>query len=507
VISPRWGWALAAALVLPSLGGLIYAGASGSADPYGASGLRWDRVIEPAWRSAALAATVAVGAVLLGGFLGWGQARWAGGAVRWSAGLATLPLAVPSYVLAAAVGRAWSDAFGSPPNGQLAASAVLVLATAPLVQLAVAAALSRASAAEEEAARSLGASEAAIARAVHWPRLRPALALSGLSAALYAVSDFGVVAMLDVPVLTWKMVDAVSRQQLDRAALLGGLAFAAVAPSAAVVWWLRGAGLSGAVANSRPRAVSPVGPLRRASYVLVAGSVAALGAALPVLELGRWVVDGAQAGLPFASLVDPTLQTMLLAGGGALVLTALATVPALARRSTGLEAAVYASSVLPPVLVGFGWMGAALGLSRALGGRAVYGALLGSGVVLMAALSARFLAEAYGPLRAAALRVDPRWAEAAAVLGAPRRSWALRVVAPAMVPGALAALSVSSLVLAKELPIVLLLGAPVGLRPLSFRLWDRHAEALWHDAGAAGLLLVLLAAVGRVAALRAERRS
>ncbi len=53
------------------------------------------------------------------------------------------------------------------------------------------------------------------------PRLRPALALGGLLSMLYAVSDFGAVAVLDVPVLTWRLYDAVRGQEIARAAMLG----------------------------------------------------------------------------------------------------------------------------------------------------------------------------------------------------------------------------------------------------------------------------------------------
>ena len=49
------------------------------------------------------------------------------------------------------------------------------------------------------------------------------------------------------------------------------------------------------------------------------------------------------------------------------------------------------------------------------------------------------------------------------------------------------------LAILKELPITLLLGGATGAKPLAFRIWDRYSEALWHDAGLSGLILLMLA--------------
>jgi iron(III) transport system permease protein len=150
------------------------------------------------------------------------------------------------------------------------------------------------------------------------------------------------------------------------------------------------------------------------------------------------------------------------------------------------------------VLVAFGWLGAALGVARMAGGRELYQLLMGSGLLLALAYGARFLAEVHGPLKTAVLRLDPRHEEAVAVLGAPRSAWMGRVALPALWPGVRTAFLLGVVVLAKELPITLLLGTPAGLQPLAFRLWDRYAEALWHDAGLAGLLLIAVGAVAQL---------
>ena len=67
------------------------------------------------------------------------------------------------------------------------------------------------------------------------------------------------------------------------------------------------------------------------------------------------------------------------------------------------------------------------------------------------------------------------------------------VVVPAVTPGIAVALVIGFNAIVKELPVTLLLGGATGLKTLSFRVWDRYAESLWHDAGLAGLILVGLA--------------
>ncbi len=492
-------------LVLPPVVGLAFAAASGPADPYAAgTGVRWSDLAGPAAGSLALATATTLGAVAVGGILGWAEARWSGPWMRLLTVATALPLVIPSYVLAATLARVVSEWLGAPPTGVLPAVGVLVLSTAPLVQMTVASALRRGSAAEEEAAASLGASPWACFVAVHLPRLRPAVALSALIVALYAVSDFGAVAVLDAPVLTWRMYDAVARQDLPRAAALGAVAFVVVLPLALAVWALRGGPTHQGVANPRPPAQTPVGWASGLAVGSLGAAVVLAGVVVPVGTLLSWVVDGWQRQLPFADLTGPVLQTVGVAAVGSTVLVALAALPALPRGGRWLEAAVYGSSVLPGILVAFGWVGAALGLARGMGQSWLYGALLSSGVLLGLAYAARFLAEVHAPLRAGAVRLDDRLEAAVLLSGAPWRRWLSSVAWPRLRPSVRTAWLLGVVVIAKELPITLILGTPAGLRTLAFRVWDRHQEALWHDAGAAGLALVVVALLGRALVSRSS---
>jgi iron(III) transport system permease protein len=480
--------------------------------------MRRSRAVELLLRSVGLGAAVAAGALSLGTGLAWAEQRLAYPGRRLLGVLSLLPLAVPSYILASTVASALGPAgwIGAPlglprPRGLLAATLVLVLVTAPYVQLVVGAALARSSAAEEEAARTLGASPGRVFRQVVLPRLRPALAYAALVSLLYAVSDFGAVAVLDVPVLTWRLYESVQHQDLARAALLGGALLLATLPLFGVARVLRGGDPARGVANPRPPARRRPGPGGLALAYTAHGLVIGLGVVVPVATMLGWVAEGLRRGLPFAAPWEALGHTAVLAVAGALLTVLLAAAPAALTRAgrTGalLEQGVYLTSALPGVLVAFGLMLVALTASRALGGGGLYAALLSTGALLLLGYALRFLAEVFGPLRAAVLGLDPRQREGARVLGVGFAGWARRVALPALAPGVGAALVVGFVAVLKELPVTLLLGGATGLTPLAFRVWDRYNEALHHDAGVAGLLLVGLTLAGVGLTLRWRRHA
>lgn len=453
-------------------------------------------------RTALLALVVSALAVPLGALLACLEARAEYRGRAWLAVSSKLPLALPSYVLAGTLREALGPGgvigrpLGLPSfTGFGAATFVLVLTTAPLAHLVVGAALARIPAAEEEAARTLGASPWAVRRAVLLPRLRPALASAALLVQLYVLADFGAVAVVDCQVLTWRIYQAVGLQRLDDAAVLAGLLLALMAPLLVGARLLHGRAVGAGVANPRPAPRRPLGPggvaLAWAAHALVAG----LGCALPVGTLVMWVKEGLELGERFAPLLQPTLITLAVAGAGAALAVALAFAPAWLAARAGARAfdvVVLVAHALPGVLVGFGLLRLALAAPSA----ASYRALGESGALLLLGYAARFLPEAFVALRTAALAVDPRHDEAARTLGAGALRRLRHVTLPAMVPGAAAAFGLVVASIVKELPVTLLLGAACGARTLAFRAYDRLEEAMLHDAGAAGLLLVLVSLGG-----------
>ena len=137
--------------------------------------------------------------------------------------------------------------------------------------------------------------------------------------------------------------------------------------------------------------------------------------------------------------------------------------------------------------------------------RAVYGWLSGSGILLLCGYATRFLAEAFSGVKTAILQLDPRQVETARTLGAGRLRCAWDIVLPQVAPGTCVAAVLVVLAIMKELPVTLLLGGGMGLRTLSFRMYDRYQDAFYADAGLAGLLLVGLAGAALAISLRWRR--
>jgi sulfate transport system permease protein len=178
--------------------------------------------------------------------LAWALVRWEFPGRRFLDTLIDLPVAMPTLVigllLVAATGPlslagAWLGAFGVKvayaPAGIVAA---LVFVSLPLVVRAVEPALAELDPAEEEAARTMGASEWTVLRRVLLPPIVPAIAAGAVQAFARAMAEFGSVAAvsgnvpgrtLTVPV--W-ILGEVESGRADRAAaisvLLLGLALA-----------------------------------------------------------------------------------------------------------------------------------------------------------------------------------------------------------------------------------------------------------------------------------------
>ncbi|MDA3959890.1 MAG: ABC transporter permease subunit [Planctomycetota bacterium] len=467
-------------------------------------------------RSLSLSGVVALISLLLGTWLAWLEQRCCYPGRRVLAIGALLPLAVPSYLLAAVLrhelsaGGSIGGALGLPPfTGLVPAAICLIVITTPLVQLVVGSALARSSAAEEEAARTLGASRGTIFRVVWLPRLRPAWAMSLLLVALYAVSDFGAVAVLDCPVLTWRLYQAVDYLRVGEAAVLGTALLAATVPLVIAARWIQGHRQHHAqVANPRPapRRQLPL-PSIIASYV-VHLILIGLGVILPVITLGLWLLR--RIGVDeLASIATPVRHSLLLGGIGTAVVLVLALLPAWqaarGRRGGAIDHSVYLTAAIPGILLAGGLLLAALAWERLTGWKGSYAWLLGSGVLLMLGYAARFLSEAFAPLKTAVLAADQRQDETARSLGAGRlRRWRV-IYLPALAPGTAAAAVLVFVAILKELPITLILGGAMGLRPLSYRVWERYDEAFLADAGLAGLLLMALGLAAVLISLRFRR--
>jgi iron(III) transport system permease protein len=466
-----------------------------------------------------IAVAVSVAAVCMGTWLAYMQQRADYPGRKLLSLLCLMPLAMPSYLLAATLreslgpGGMLGKPLGFPMfTGFWPAFIVLVLTTVPFVQLLVNATLARSSSAEEEAARTLGANHWQVFRHVIVPRLRPSFAFALLIVQLYVISDFGAVAVLDYQVLTWRLYQSVDHQQLQEATLFGVTLLIITLPLLVLSRRIHGAvPRTLQVSNARaPKSKKLSKKALSLTYVIQA-FIIGLGVLLPIITLMVWVWMGAKYNNVFASLAQPLADSIWITSVGALFVVVLAFFPAwfTARNKNKaswlVEQMTYLSSALPGVLLAFGLILMALFISRYFDARALYPWLLSSGILLLLGYAMRFLAESYAPLKASILMLDPREKESARLLGASDWQWFKRVALPTLKPGVLTALVLAALAIIKELPVTLLLGGAMGLRPLSFRIFDRYQEAFLHDVGLAGLVLLLFSFTMTLVLLRWRR--
>jgi len=215
------------AVILPLVYLLIRAAQSGPAF--------FDIITQPGtrlvlWNSIQLTFLVTTSASVIGLTLAWLTTRTDLPGRNFWAVATSLPLVLPSYVgafaLIGAIGpRGLLQTLLAPlgverlPSmyGLPGAWLALTLFSYPYVSLTVRAGLRGLDPSLEEAARSLGRSPTQIFREITWPHLKPSIQAGGLLVALYTLSDFGAVSMLQYNSFT-RAIFVLYRTSFDRSA-------------------------------------------------------------------------------------------------------------------------------------------------------------------------------------------------------------------------------------------------------------------------------------------------
>nr|MBA3421585.1 iron ABC transporter permease [Thermoleophilaceae bacterium] len=343
----------------------------------------------------------------------------------------------------------------------------------------------------EEAARGLGRSPRAVLFGVTLPLARPALGAGALLAALYALSDFGVVSLMRFDALT-RVIFQQYRTLFDRtpAAVLGLVLVALTVIVLALEVRARGRAAPRAASTaSRPAARQALGR-RRPAAVAFCAVVVGLALALPVGVLGLWTVRGvAGAGLS-PEIVAPAVNSLTVSvGAGAIATVAALPVALLVVRdprplTRGLERLAYGANALPGVVIA---------LALVFFAARYAGAIYGTVAVLMFAYLVRFLPQALSGARTALVAVNPQLEEAARALGRGPRSAFATVTLPLAAPGLLAGAAIVFLSTMKELPATLLL-RPIGFDTLATEVWTATSVSAYSRAAPAALVLVAVAA-------------
>jgi iron(III) transport system permease protein len=466
-----------------------------------------DRTLEVLLRSVLLAAAVTAASVVIAVPLAWLTARTDLPASNAWTVLAALPLVIPSYVggfvfvsmlgprgilqgyLESLFGVQQLPSIYGFPGALLA----LTLFTYPYVFLTTRAALRGMDPALEEASRSLGTSGWSTFLRVTLPQLKPAVAAGALLVALYVLSDFGAVSLLQYDSFT-RAIYVQYRAAFDRtpAAILGLMLVALTLAILLVEARTRG---RARYYRSTAGAVRPARPVELGVWKVPAlafcGGVVTLALVMPVGVLTFWLVRGVSQGEPLRLVWGAALNSVYVSGLAALV-TALAALPVaiLAVRFPG----VISAAVERLTYVGFALPGIVLALSLVFFG-ANYAPWLYQGlVILVFAYAIHFLPQAIGSTRAALLQASPRVEEAARSLGKSPLRVIVSVTAPLARSGILAGMALVFLTTMKELPATLLL-SPTGFDTLATRIWTATSEAFFARAAAPALILIAVSAI------------
>ena len=244
------------------------------------------RTLELLANTGLLVMSVSVSALVVGFAQAWLVSRSNIRFASFFAILATIPLAIPSYVMA----LGYISVFPGF-SGFGASWLVLTLATSPLVFLAVTAALARLDSAGEEVARSLGQGKWQVLVSVTWPQVRPAATASSLLVALYVLGEFGAIALLRYDTFTRAIYNAY-RGSFDRTSA-AALAVVLLAITLLVIWFerrYRGSYVQSSRSVSKRVRVELGGWKIPATILLVA--VGGLSALLPISSLVSWSIAG-----------------------------------------------------------------------------------------------------------------------------------------------------------------------------------------------------------------------
>lgn len=399
----------------------------------------------------------------------------------------TLPLAMPSYLLAYLWVSIWPEVAGF-----WGACLVLTLVSYPLVLLTTMAALARADPAQEEVARSLGLCGFAVLFRVTLRQARAAIAAGALLVALYVLSDFGAVAAMRFEAFTWVIYGAYrSGFNPARAAVLSLVLM--VFAVALVIAESRARGLASSSriggGSPRPAPLNRLGPWNGFA-LLIPAAVLAAGVVVPGLALANWLLTAGPR-WNIAEWLGALGSTVWLSAVAALAATTAALpVGALAARyrdraTRTLEGASYVAHGLPPIVIAISMVSLGVLLLRPIYQREP---------LLILAYTVLFVPLAIGSVRAAVEAVPIRLEEVARSLGNPPLRAFGAVTARVAFPGIAAGAALVLLTCMKELPVTLLLH-PTGTDTLATRLWGYSSVSDYPAAAPYAAALLAFAAV------------
>lgn len=408
--------------------------------------------------------------------------------------LATLPLAIPTYV----AGFTWRSTFPGW-EGFWPAALVLVAASFPYVHLPVSAALRRVDPALEEMSRSLGHGPIRTFFAVTLRQVTPALIGGGLLAGLYVLSDFGAVSIMRFDTFTTAIFGAF-RLGFDRtAALVLATALAVLTIMILSGEWLvtssaRKARYSRADGGAARPPVRHSLKGKRTAVYLAMTALGTITLGVPAASLVRWNIAGVSSPESLGRVASAAATSLGVSALAAALTMALAIpVGVYVARRHGLFAAVservvYVGHALPGIVVGLSLVFMAIQIDW------IYFGFYQTTPLLIFGYAVIFLPLGMTAVKAAAAQSPPSLAEVARSLGKRPAGVFRTVTFPLIAPGVAAGAALVFLTAMKELPATLLLRPP-GMDTLATQLWSSTTVAAYSAAAPYAALLVVLSAI------------
>jgi iron(III) transport system permease protein len=439
--------------------------------------------------------------------------------------LGTLPIVIPSYVGAFAL----IGAFG--PGGiladileaQLGIDAIpdiygfagawlsISLFTFPYVFLSVRAGLRGLDPQLEAASRVLGQNPWTTFRRITLPQLLPAIQAGTLLAMLYALSDFGAVALMRYNAFTRVIYRKLFLQSEQAAALAIELLFVVL-----LLLFIT-TRFEGNARHYQQQTRRRATRIRLGYWQILAQLFCAIivfvALVAPVGVILYWLVNGLQNEQTLNDVLVPMQRSMRVAALAALI-TGLAALPVVfarvrfpnrLNRLFGIGA--YIGYALPGIVIALALVFFAIRFDSEFYPRlqswlpflpsdaeiGIYQTL----PLLIFAYVVRFIPQMLGPLRTSLLQVNPHLEESARTLGrGPLRVFST-ITAPLIRTGWVAGLALVFLTVMKELPATLLL-APTGYQTLATDIWSAMDESFYARAAAPSLVLLIVSALSLI---------
>ncbi|MEM9954694.1 MAG: iron ABC transporter permease [Chloroflexota bacterium] len=366
----------------------------------------------------------------------------------------------------------------------------------PYVVLPVRAALMKTDPALEEAAQSMGLNRWQVFWRVTFPQLRPAMASGMLLAGMYALSDFGAVAIMRYNAFTRAIFLQINGFHMDRAALLALVLVAFTLLLFFMEWRINRGQHNYRVGTGTRRTLKPVElGIWKVPALIFCALVVTIGVILPVAVMTIWFFTnvGLESPIPIM-MTDLVSHTAGVSVISALVVAIVALPLALLvvrnnsvvnRWIVGLA---YTGNILPGIVIAL-----ALVFFASNYVTNIYQTL----PLLVIGYMTRFLPFSISATRSALTQINPKVEEAARSLGKNPLQVLWHVTVPLARTGIIAGAALVFLSVMKELPTTLIL-RPIGYETFSTRIWQFYDEAFLPLIGLPGMVLMLISAFGLI---------